>query len=383
MSNEIPVFMTRVECPVCKTVNDFETIKVGAYTEHGRDTDFCPTERVWRNSKYQPINPLLYFMATCSSCYYTREFNKSFKEWKSDPAFRSYRQKAVREKHLNALAGPGAPFKLLGMAMDLQEAPNETAVVKLLLGIMDEKLLERPSYLDLGRWYLRIAWLFRELGGEAELAPSSEEVQRRRLHAMLRSLRETCGTCEQQIEEIRKLVEQQPAVGPSTEDPCRSAVTSWRTYLHPILASVDDLLTWRSEGVAPSSLPDEAARSSYSFGGYPSFEGFLNAVAERDPEVPRDEQQTISWSLLYYRRAYEETRDVSSGNQKIQVAYLIGELARRAGEIEEAWQYFNVAIRTGQEFIHEHRQDPAKTALAQRIMELARDQARACRGVAV
>ena len=129
MTSEVPVFMTRVECPVCKTVNDFETIKVGAYTEHGRDTDFRPTERVWRNTKYQHINPLLYFTATCSSCYYTREFNKSFKEWKTDPAFRSFRQKIVREKHLNALAGPGALIKLLGMALAPQNAPNESAII--------------------------------------------------------------------------------------------------------------------------------------------------------------------------------------------------------------------------------------------------------------
>jgi len=380
MTSEIPVFMTRIECPVCKTINDFETIKVGAYTEHGRDTDFCPIERVWRNAKYQHINPLLYFMATCSSCYYTREFNKSFKEWKTDAAFKSYRQKAVREKHLNALAGPGALFKLLGMALDPLSAPHETAVVKLLLGVLDEKLLDRPSYLDVGRWYLRMGWLFREMGGGADVAPLPEEIKHKRMQTMLKSLRDTFGNCERQIEEIQNLVDQQAQVGPLAEDPCRSALVNWRTQLHPLLQSVDHLLAWRSDG-AVAGPKSESPGTARPFGGFSSFGDFLKAVAERDPEIPRNEQEAVSLSLLYYRRAYEETRDVTGGNKKIQVAYLIGELARRVGETGEAQQYFNVAVRTGQEFVHEHRQDPAKTALAQKIIELARDQARVCRGM--
>ena len=76
MSNESPLFLTKVECPVCKTINEFETIKVGAYVEEDHDTDFCPKGRRWHNPKYAIYNPLLFFMATCENCYYTREFNQ-------------------------------------------------------------------------------------------------------------------------------------------------------------------------------------------------------------------------------------------------------------------------------------------------------------------
>src|SRR3990170_5366793 len=97
-TDESPFYISRVECPVCKTVNDFETIKMGAYNESGRDSDFCPTGREWRNQKYQAVNPLLYFMVACSSCFYAREFNRNFREWKDDTAFRTYRQKIVRQR---------------------------------------------------------------------------------------------------------------------------------------------------------------------------------------------------------------------------------------------------------------------------------------------
>jgi uncharacterized protein (DUF2225 family) len=378
MGAEVPVFMTKVECPVCKTVNEYETIKMGAYVENGRDTDFCPTNRVWRNPKYQHVNPLLYFMASCSSCFYTREFNKNFKEWKTDSNFRSSRQKAVREKHLNALAGSDGLIKALGTAMNPREMPQETAIVKLLLAIFDELMLDRPSYLDIGRWYLRIAWVFREMSGGLQSTLNVEQRQKSRLSLLLKSIQESFGRCARQIEEFSELVEGQPQVGPTSEDPYRTALFTWRSNLDPILQSVDSLLVWRgTEPDAQIQIPADS-QTARPFAGYPSFDTFLNAMAEKNNGVPQNELEAVSWSLLYYRRAYEESHDVTGSNQKIQVAYMIGELARRVGENENAWQYFNIAIRTGQEVIHLHRDDPSKTALARKIMEMAREQAHAC-----
>jgi uncharacterized protein (DUF2225 family) len=377
MKSEVPVFMTKVECPVCKTVNEYETIKFGAYTEEGRDSDFCPAGRIWRNPKYQHINPLLYFMATCASCFYTRELNKNFKEWKSDSTFRSFRRKAIREKHLNQMANPNGLVEPLGTGLDPENAPNETAIVKLLLGILSEQLLDRPSALDLGRWYLRIAWLFREMAGESHGRIDAEQVQRVRLQTMLTALRETFDRCRHQIEDIRSLVDQQPQVGPPAEDPYRTAMSNWRSNLEPILKSVDDLLTWRGDVTAQSAAP-AAALSSGAFGGHHSFNAFLESIAGRNQVVPTNESEAISRSLQFYRQAYEESREISGGNQKIQVAYMIGELARRTGEIDQAREYLYAAMRTGQEFIHQHRNDAAKTALARKILEMAVEQTRKC-----
>jgi len=378
MKSEVPVFMTKVECPVCKTINEYETIKVGAYIEDGRDSDFCPTARMWRNPKYQQVNPLLYFMATCTSCYYTRELTKSFKEWKTDSAFRSFRQKAVREKHLGRLADPHGPIKLLGGAMDPVHSPNETAIVKLLLGVFSEQLLDHPSALDLGRWYLRIAWLFREMSLGVPNGAATERAQYLRLQTMLKSLRESFDRCQQQIEDFRGAVDQRPQVGPATEDPYRTAIGNWSNNLDPILKSLDGLLAWRGDTPENETLP-AAGPSMGSFGGYPTFAAFLESLARRNPEVPLNEHEAISLSLQYYRRSYEETREISGGNQKIQVAYMIGELARRAGELAQAREFLNAAVRIGQEFIHKNRDDATKTALARKILEMAVEQSRLCR----
>ena len=77
MQNDSPFLLSKVECPICKTLNEFEIIKVGAYAERGRDTDFCPLDIHWRFPPYQAYNPLVFFAATCSNCFYTRELNSS------------------------------------------------------------------------------------------------------------------------------------------------------------------------------------------------------------------------------------------------------------------------------------------------------------------
>ncbi|MGH8015125.1 MAG: DUF2225 domain-containing protein, partial [Candidatus Zixiibacteriota bacterium] len=164
MTNEGPFFLSRVECPICKSLNEFETVKVGAFVESGRDADFCPTGIKWRFPRYQEYNPLVFFTATCPNCFYSREFNNSFKDWKSDNNFKLYRLKTIKVKHLEHLSRPDSTVKELGSGIDLARRPSESAITKLLLAVFDELLSDRHSNLDLGRWYLRIAWVFRDLG---------------------------------------------------------------------------------------------------------------------------------------------------------------------------------------------------------------------------
>jgi len=119
MSNESPFFLTKVECPICKTLNEFETIKVGSYVENGRDTDFCPLEIRWRFQRYQAYHPLVYFTGTCSNCFYTREFTNSYKEWKNDNNYRTYRLKTIKARHLDQLATADSVIKRMGEAIDI------------------------------------------------------------------------------------------------------------------------------------------------------------------------------------------------------------------------------------------------------------------------
>ena len=129
---QAPWFITKIECPVCGFENSFEIIKQGSYTESGKDTDFAPLGRIWKDQAYQKYNPILFFTGTCKNCCYTREINSSFKEWQKDNGFRSYRLPNQKKKHLTEIAHDDSVFKTLSKQIDYKNYPDESAIIKLL-----------------------------------------------------------------------------------------------------------------------------------------------------------------------------------------------------------------------------------------------------------
>jgi len=377
-SDESPFYITRVECPVCKTVNDFETIKMGAYSESGRDSDFCPTGRGWRNPKYQAVNPLLYFMVTCSSCFYTREFNRKFREWKEDNAFRTYRQKVVRQRHLNALAEQDSLLKRLGEAMWSASYPGPTAINKLLLGVLNELMLDQPSHFDIGRWYLRIGWLFRERGSGQTAHPSPRAVKQMRLGSALRDLAGDVTRLSTKIGDIKQMVDLHPEAAASSPDDtsgpdrCIRAVSGMVENIEAIAGGIESFLEHLTIGGEPDG--DHLGATAEAYGDHPSYPVFLDDLRAKWPGIPICEWDALSLSLDHYKKAFVEARDIPPGNTQIQLTYMIGELARRVGQYQEAQQYFNLAIRSGREWIQKLQDDPAKTAFARHVVELTIEQ---------
>jgi uncharacterized protein (DUF2225 family) len=385
MISESAFFLTKIECPICKTINEFETIKVGAYTETDRDTDFCPTGRIWKNPRYQAYNPLLFFVATCSNCYYTREFNNSFKEWKDDAVFKTYRLKSIKEKHLELLAKADSVVKAIGAELDSNRYPNETAILKILLAIIDETLVEKQTDLDLGRFYLRIGWLFREMDKSEN---PNIQIMRRYLGDVDKRFDDLKDSIQEVDGRIRDL---EAAVSSQFEDESISAEI--KSMLYPIkdkynleLASFSELMSLAGgkiealkyvvqehKKLAIGTTGDD---SKPGFHGYTSFYDFLSQLSEKWDEVPLNESEALRYAVRHYVKAFEDGHNIARGNQQIQASYLIAELSRRIGDHQRAKEYFNTTIRTGQEFIYKHKGDQSRTALARKILELAIEQGR-------
>jgi uncharacterized protein (DUF2225 family) len=385
MTSESPVFLTKIECPVCKTLNEYETIRLGAYTERDRDTDFCPTDIVWRNPRYQAYNPLLYFTATCSNCFYTREFGNNYKEWKKDSYFKTYRLKTVKDRHLQALAEAGSIFKMIGKELDPKRHPVETAILKLILAIIDESFNDKMSDLDLGRFYLRIGWLFRDM----------ERGENPNLQAVKGCLIEIDNKFNELKSEIEKthysakvlnnvISSQFDDEGLSAElksilYPVRDKYLSEISSLDELFSLVDgkleslELVAAEHKKLALGSSGDDIMAG---FHEHRSFYDFLSKLAAKYDSIPLNEKSALEFAVKYYVRMYEDGRSVGEGNQQIQALYMIAELSRRTGEFDQAKEYFNKTIRSGQEFIHKNRQDQSRTALAKKILELAIEQGR-------
>lgn len=381
MSTESPIFLSKVECPICKTINEFECIKVGAYVEKEHDTDFCPSEREWQNARYALVNPLLYFMATCDNCYYTREFKPSFRDWKNDNRFRTYQQKKIQAGHLTALAEQGSVLRMLGDARDPQQAPFPTAVAKFLLGIYDEMLLERPRKLDLGRFFLRLAWLYREHNAAAQKPVNHAAHYARDIEKAYIRLKGTQESFEHNLDNVSRLVDEQfQLAGQSSpggeflelHNNFHDSLGELRLLQQQLQQSLDNLSqSVQGNREVASNAPCGDGGERIPFGEYPSFQEFIAALKKKWEYVPSSEMEALLFAIEFYRGALEEGHEIQPGNQQIQATYLIAELSRRVGRFEEARQFFNNAIKIGQQYVFEHRSDRTRTALAQRILELA------------
>lgn len=386
LTNDSPFIHSRVECPICKSLNEFETIKVGAYVESGRDADFCPTGIKWRYPRYQEYNPLVFFTATCSNCFYSREFNNNFKEWQSDNNFKTNRLKAIKEKHLEQLSRADSTIKQLGSGIDLARRPNESAIIKFHLAIFDERLAERHSHLDLGRWYLRIAWIFRDLGRTENPNVSLLKSIMGEIESKYNQLRQTIDSLKEQSAVFKRHLQAQFETEKiSTE--LKSQMLPYREKFNDRIATLDSSVeSAMAQLQATEELLDEYKTStlgadgmgdSGKIGGYAAFTDFLSALKKKWDGVVANEHQALEKAVEYYKRAFEEGKDITAGNQQIQASYLVAELSRRIGRFDQAKEYFGSTIKHGQEFIQKHREDKAQTALARKILELAIEQNRA------
>lgn len=375
MALESPLFLTRLECPICGTVNEIETIRVGAYTEGERMTDFCPSTIKWRNPKYQKYNPLLFFAATCSHCFYSREFNAKYREWAKDNNFTTYRLKNLKEKHLSNMALENSFVKLVGDHLDMDNYPDETAIMKLLLAVFDEQLNAYPSALDLGRLYLRIAWMFRHRNSDDET--ETETVDSGHISDIERGIgdiRSWMAGFGRNIEYLNNAVtahfEKQP------DDSMRERFVSVAEELknrkedgQKFIEELETLL-----GETRLATGGGAGGFNSDFFEFDSFDEFLNRLIRIWDGVPRNEFEAMRLAVKFYISAFESEREISHGNQSIQAGYLIGELSRQVSDHDTARQYFNTTIKMGQDFIKEIKGDRTRTALARKILEMAMTQ---------
>jgi len=386
MSTDSPFLLFKVECPICKTINEFEQIKVGAYTEEGRDTDFCPQGTSWRNPKYQASNPLLYFTATCSNCYYTQEFTNSFREWKSDNAFRTYRLKTLKTKHLEQLSTADSLVKGFGDALDIQRFPNESAIIKLHLAIYDAQLVEHPSNLDLARFYLRIGWVFRGLATGEDPAQLVLRGLLRDVDQRYLALQESIETASGNMDSLKSSL----AAHFETDQVRAETQSLMFSFRDRYDAEINGLSqTFQSAGEAMSTLRTlmdeyrtailggEQGGGEALFGSDGSFTDFLRRQQSRWDGVVTCEREALEKAIKYYKAAYAGGRDIAPGAQQIQASYLIAELSRRIGDYDGAKQFFTSTIKSGQEFIYQNRRDRSRTVLTRKILELAIEQGRA------
>jgi len=378
--NQKPVFAINLECPVCKNINEFENLRTGAYSEAGRDSDFCPTGRVWTDPEFQRYNPLLFNFTTCPNCFYSRELNASYKEWNSDNNFKQYKLPGIKSRHLQILSNPKSILRLLGTSINHANYPFESAVVKILLSIYEEQISEKPLNLDIARYFVRIAWLFREHGGGPLVIPDSVLVTRAQSEANW--LKEHSQSMTKKIEVLKKIGESELTNDKTSPKNVQFMgeysliVASLKRICDEYIEEIRELQT-AIDGLRDSGITIErSGQAMKPFGPYPDFYEFLGIAKKEWNEIPLTEIDALNSAIDYYIKAYQSSREIKKGLQQLQAAYLIAELSRRAGRRDLALEYFKICMREYHPMLQEYASDKNTIANIRKIMEMVTDQHR-------
>lgn len=357
----------KLKCPVCGTLNRFKGIMPKAYVETGRDTDFRPAVADFEGPGQRVRNPLLYFMATCRDCFFTHELNREFTEWENSSEFKSPGFKAWKRRHLQELKRKEGLIRRMGKALKPSKDPFGSSAIKFLLGIYDESLKPDSSSYNLARYYLRVAWIFREEKEREKSAWIKENLTIESLDETLKSIQLQHSDYLEKVQRLKGLVEFESSSGYSagdkkTKSHCNLLMDRMIKELESLKDSLDQL---------QDILRDNQDKPPAQGSGGLRFEDFLFDLKMDWPGVPVNEKEALELSLENYKKSLTQNL---RGNRMIQIPYLIGELSRRIGDLGTAREYFDLTIDAGNDFIQQNRDDRLKTALAQKILEMAHQQ---------
>lgn len=373
-----PFTILKVECPVCGHINQYADLKPMSYRDTGTDTDFCPLGRVWQNARYQDYDPLWFFMATCVKCLYTREWTPEFMGWAKDVTFKTYRQATVRAKHLAAVADQNGLVQFLGSHIDVEKYPAESAIIKFVLGIYDELTTDRTSSLNVGRYFLRTAWLFRSRGKPVD-SQGSTQTRLKRLRVLISDADQALRAYDHRVTGIKTVFESDvvPMLKDTTDAQARDRAGE---VVKEMSASIAALLRSHAEAAdlcdrVELAAPAGAATGS-AFHTFASFGQFLLKAKELWPDVPVTEHEALRRACEYYKHAYDAGSDIKEGVGQVQAAYLIGELPRRLGDFATAERYFNTMIKVGGRLASSAIANPATVNRTRKLLELGKEQAR-------
>lgn len=380
---EVPFTFFSLECPVCGQVNEYKKIKSGALVESQIDTDFWPQERIWSLEQYQDFHPYQFLILTCEKCFFTREADSNFLEWKKDEVFRSQILPSLKAKHLRAARSKKELIYRLGTNLDLVRHPQPTLILKLLLAMADEKLKSQPENFKLARYFLMLAWIFREQTRKVESSQrsSSWQILDKKLQTLFQAQRNHAeelqkfkAELENKFLKLKNQKENQPA-GEELKDKCLKWIEETQStfdFLNHWLEKLEQLL---SEHNSSKSLPSARLNPwGRKFNNHPNFISFLKSLKSKEPEIPLTEKEALKLALIYYKKSFQELDLLGKEIQKAQTSYLIGELSRRVGDTSSALQYLNFSIRQTQELLGENLNPEYNLALAQKINQLAQQQ---------
>ncbi len=167
-----PFKLVRVTCPVCQNIITKKQLRTHLYVEQERDIDFHPNVIIWSDKVKDVSNPYLYYIWRCQKCGFAAGFN----HFESPAAGTSIKDKIFAKRVNSKVEESESTRKLIDFLQeDIDTNPPDylTGMKLLILAIcyqnMVPEFVEKDS-MNLAKYHMRLAWLFRDLKNDQELA---------------------------------------------------------------------------------------------------------------------------------------------------------------------------------------------------------------------
>ena len=171
-----------VPCPVCGQDNSYYRLKRDMARGTEIEGDGHPLKYRWGKPGFDTVDPKRFFLESCSNCGFTGELDDAdFRQSGKDPdKFKS----AFNDEQLQGLVNRSATGK--GIAQVLKKRVEEgepltQMLAQFHLGVYIQCLRSKILPGNIARYYLRIAWLFREQEryyGDANVEEEKERLER-------------------------------------------------------------------------------------------------------------------------------------------------------------------------------------------------------------
>ncbi|MGD9125275.1 MAG: DUF2225 domain-containing protein [Desulfarculaceae bacterium] len=179
-----PFLVNSTICPICGTKQKQRRLKSHLFIEQDRDIDMYPRKILRKKNGLEQYHPFMYYMWHCPFCHFTSSYTL-FAEPARNSSLTEARFAQIIKQKLDSDARTSDVVAILSNDLDLDlDLRDFDSVIRLyLLAIFllqTDQEVGFKNALTLGRYCLRLAWVFRELDHDAsakqDLQPQLSEL---------------------------------------------------------------------------------------------------------------------------------------------------------------------------------------------------------------
>jgi diguanylate cyclase (GGDEF)-like protein len=151
-------------CPVCEARNAFFRLKPDICRPGNQEGDGHPQAWRWTKPGFDSLDPKQFFWGVCQKCRFAGELDDAeFRAAEKDPeGFKNLHASAALDRLVAGTLSGKSAAQALGKMINPKE-PFAAVLAQFHLGIFSHCLRQRIAPGNLARYYLRIAWIYRDL----------------------------------------------------------------------------------------------------------------------------------------------------------------------------------------------------------------------------